>query len=417
MLSSINLKNLTAILILTSDNEINKIALQNIKKVISPDVYCVSRASDVINKQEMETLGADYVFMPSKIVATALARSLERAESLKRGNRLSKWLKEISGKKLAIVVHDNPDPDAIASAVALKEIATNFDVDATILYHGEIGHQENKAFVNLLAIELEKMDEHDISRFDKVALVDCTLPGSNNQLPPETPIGVVIDHHPTGEIEIEAEYADLRPNVGSTSTILTKYLQELNINIERELATALLYGIRTDTHDFKRNTDASDLSAASFLYPLSDHELLDQLERPSMSIETLDILGEAINSRQVIGSYLLSNVGNVRDRDALPQAADYLLNLEGIATTIAFGVSEDRIFISGRTNDIRINLGEVMKEAFGDEYAGGHATAAAAQIPLGVFSAAKDRQTLLRLVNESVVKKFLKVVGVEESEE
>lgn len=130
--------------------------MQNIKKVISPDVYCVSRASDVINKQEMETLGADYVFMPSKIVATALARSLERAESLKRGNRLSKWLKEISGKKLAIVVHDNPDPDAIASAVALKEIATNFDVDATILYHGEIGHQENKAFVNLLAIELEK---------------------------------------------------------------------------------------------------------------------------------------------------------------------------------------------------------------------------------------------------------------------
>ncbi|MCS3923997.1 nanoRNase/pAp phosphatase (c-di-AMP/oligoRNAs hydrolase) [Methanosalsum natronophilum] len=416
ILNQINLKNLTAVLILTSDNEINKTALKHIKKIISSDVYCVSRASDIINKNEMENLGADYVFLPSKIVATTLARSLERAESLKRGNRLSKWFKEITNKKLAIVVHDNPDPDAIASAVALKEIATNFDVDSTILYHGEIGHQENKAFVNLLAIELEKMDTYNINEFDKIALVDCTLPGSNNQLPPDTPISIVIDHHPTGEIEIEAEYADLRPNVGSTSTILTKYLQELNINIERELATALLYGIRTDTQDFKRNTDASDLSAASFLYPLSDHELLDQLERPSMSIETLDILGEAINNRQVLGSYLLSNVGSVRDRDALPQAADYLLNLEGIATTVVFGVSEEKIYISGRTNDIRINLGDVMKAAFGQEYSGGHANAAAAQIPLGVFSAAKDRQTLLRLVNESVVKKFLNVVGVEETE-
>ena len=135
-----------------------------------------------------------------------------------------------------------------------------------------------------------------------------------------------------------------------------------------------------------------------------------------MSIETLDILGEAIKNRQVIGSYLLTNVGSVRDRDALPQAADYLLNLEGISTSIVFGVSEDNIFISGRSNDIRVNLGEIMKRAFGED-AGGHATAAAGQIPLGVFSASKDRQTLLRLVNEAVVKKFLGVVGVEESNE
>jgi nanoRNase/pAp phosphatase (c-di-AMP/oligoRNAs hydrolase) len=135
-----------------------------------------------------------------------------------------------------------------------------------------------------------------------------------------------------------------------------------------------------------------------------------------MSIETLDVLGEAINNRQVIGSYLLSNVGSIRDRDTLPQAADYLLNLEGISTTIVFGVSEDKIFISGRSNDIRINLGDVMKRAFGEEAGGGHANAAAARIELGVFSAAKDRQTLLRLVNEAVVKRFLTAVGVEEDD-
>jgi nanoRNase/pAp phosphatase (c-di-AMP/oligoRNAs hydrolase) len=197
---------------------------------------------------------------------------------------------------------------------------------------------------------------------------------------------------------------------------MTKYLQQLNINISKTLSTALLYGIRTDTQDFKRKTDPADLSAASYLYPLSNHGILDQLEQPSMAIETLDVLGEAIRNRQVIGSYLLSNVGNIRDRDTLPQAADYLLSLEGISTTIVFGVTEDRIYISGRSNDIRVNLGEIMRQAFGED-AGGHATAAGAQIPLGVFSSTKDRQTLLRLVNEAVVKRFLSAVGVESAGE
>ena len=413
----INLKELTGILVLSSDNEANKKALENISHLELDDVYCVARASDAISLQEMDGLGADLVVMPSRLVARSVARSLGRAESLRRGNKLSQWFKGISGKDLAIVVHDNPDPDAIASALALQKIADSFDVRSSILYHGEIGHQENKAFVNLLGIDLNRMEEHDISEFDDIAMVDCAVPAANNMLSPGTHLGIVLDHHPLGEAEIDADFVDIRPNVGASATILTKYLQELNIEIESELATALLYGIRTDTLDFRRNTDSADLSAAAFLYPLADHEILDQLERPSMSIETLDILGEAIINRQVIGSYLLTNVGVVRDRDTLPQAADYLLNLEGVSTSIVFGVSEDRIFLSGRSNDIRVNLGEVLKRAFGDEAAGGHSNAAGAQIPLGVFSDIKDRQTLLRLVNEAVVKKFLNAIGVDETVE
>jgi len=377
----------------------------------------VARAPDVINMQEMEAMGADLVVMPPRMVAKSLSRSLERAEALHRGNKMAQWFEGIRNKKLGIVVHNNPDPDAIASALALQSIATSFEVNSDIIYHGEIGHQENKAFVNLLGIDLFRMKDIDIDSYDKIAMLDCAIPGANNPLPPNMSVGVIIDHHPIGDAEIDAEFIDIRPNVGASATILTKYLQELNIDIDSNLSTALLYGIRTDTLDFKRNTDSADLSAASYLYPLSDHDVLDQLERPSMSIETLDVLGEAINNRQVIGSYLLTNVGNIRDRDTLPQAADYLLNLEGISTSIVFGVSEDQIFISGRSNDIRVNLGDVMKRAFGAEAGGGHATAAAAQISLGVFSVSKDRQTLLRLVNEAVVKRFLGAVGVEETAE
>lgn len=416
LINQIDLKNVITILFLSSDNEANKKGIGNFKKIVSPEAHLFARASDIINKEEMEKLGADFVFIPSRLVATSLSRSLERAESAHRGSKLAQWMEGMGDKKLAIVIHDNPDPDAISSGLALKEIAGSFDVEANIIYHGKIGHQENKAFVNLLGIDLRKMEEHDPADFDEIALLDCSIPGVNNILPPNSYIGIVIDHHPIGDAELNADYVDIRPNFGATATIMTKYLQQLNVPISKTLATALLYGIRTDTQDFKRNTDPADLSAASYLYPLSDHDILDQLERPSMAIETLDVLGEAIRNRQVVGSYLLSNVGNIRDRDTLPQAADYLLSLEGISTTVVFGVTEDRIYISGRSNDIRINLGEIMRQAFGED-AGGHATSAGAQIPLGVFTATKDRQTLLRLVNEAVVKKFLNAVGVEEAGE
>lgn len=412
LINIIDLKNVVAILFLSSNNEANRKGIENFKKVVTPDIQIFSRASDIISKEKMEGLGSDYVFMPSKLVASSLSRSLERAESIHRGNRLARWLKGIKDKKLAIVIHDNPDPDAISSGLALKEIAKSLGVEANILYHGRIGHQENKAFVNLLGIDLSKMEDHDPDNFDEIALIDCSLPGVNNMVPLNSYVGIVIDHHPPGETEIKADYIDIRPNFGATATIMTKYLQQLNINISKTLATALLYGIRTDTQDFKRKTDPADLSAASYLYPLSNHGILDQLEQPSMAIETLEVLGEAIRNRQVLGSYLLSNVGNIRDRDTLPQAADYLLSLEGISTTVVFGVTEERIFISGRSNDIRVNLGEIMRQAFGED-AGGHANAAGAQIPLGVFSSTKDRQTLLRLVNEAVVKRFLSAVGVE----
>lgn len=415
ILDKINTKNIAAVMVLSSDSKANKTALSNIRNKVSHDAYCVSRASDTLDMQEMENLGANLVIIPPKVVAKSLARSLDRAESMQRGNKLVQWFNNLRGKTMGIIIHNNPDPDAISGALALQEIASTFDVQGDILYSGEIGHQENKAFVNLLDIELFKMEEADIIKYDKLALVDCSIPGFNNNLSSTIHIDAVFDHHPIGDAQIDAEFIDIRPHVGASATIMTKYLQELNIDVDKKLATALLYGIRTDTLDFKRNTDTSDLSAASFLYPLSDHSILDQLERPSMSTETLDVLGEAILNRQIYSGYLISNVGAIRDRDTLPQAADYLLNLEGVFTTLVFGVSDDTIYISGRSNDIRVNLGDVMKNSFGEGFGGGHATAAAAQVPLGVFSAAKDKQTLLKLVNESIVRRFLNSVGVEES--
>ncbi len=416
VLSELDIKNIESVFIVSSDIEANRKALEIIKKV-APDVQIVARANNYQQKEELEEAGADLVVLPSnlpiKAIASAIVQYIERITSVKLAQELKKLINTVGEGKMAIVVHDNPDPDAISSAMGLKEIASNVGVKAEILYRGKIGHHENKAFVNLLDIEMDRSKEFFASDYKKIALIECSIPGINNMLPHDTKISIVIDHHQTNVQEVKAEYVDIRPNIGATATIMTKYLQELEIPVKTELATALLYGIKVDTSDFRRNTDPEDLTAAAYLYPLANHDILSRIETPSRSTESIDILGEAIKNRRVKGSYLISNVGTIGDRDALAQAADYLLTLEGITTTLVFGLGEDRIYVSGRSRDDRVNIGKVMQDAFGEDKAGGHATLAGAQIPLGVFSGTKDKQTLLKLAEEAVVKRFLSVVGMQ----
>ncbi|MCX9081939.1 MAG: DHH family phosphoesterase [Candidatus Methanoperedens sp.] len=415
VISSLDIKNIQSVFIMSSDIEANKKALNFIRKE-APDVQVVARVNNYQEKEEMETAGADLVVLPSnlpiKAIASAIVQYIEKMKSVKLAQELKKLISTVGEGKLAIIVHDNPDPDAISSAMGLKEIADSVGVKADIIYKGVIGHHENKAFVNLLDVEMDHSKDFKSSDYKKIALIESSAPGVNNLLPQGTKVSIVIDHHQANIEDVEAEYIDIRPNIGATATIMTKYLQELEIPIKTELATALLYGIKVDTNDFRRNTDPADMTAAAFLFPLANNDILNRIESPSKSTESIDILGEAIKNRQVKGSYLISNVGTIRDRDTLAQAADYLLTLEGITTTLIFGLGEDTIYISGRSRDDRINIGKILADAFGADKAGGHAMLAGAQIPLGVFSGTKDKQTLLKLAEEAVVKRFLTVVGM-----
>ncbi len=417
VLARLDFKQLKSVFIMSSDIQANKNALAFIKKT-APDVQIVARAHDYQLKEEMEAAGADLVVLPSKLphkdIASAIVQYIERITSVKLAQELKKLISAVGEGRFAIVVHNNPDPDAISSAMGLKEIANSAGIKAEILYKGKIGHHENKAFVNLLDIELDATKAFRASDYKKIAMIECSVPGVNNMLPPETEVSIVVDHHQADIDDVKAEYVDIRPNIGATATIMTKYLQDLEIPIKTELATALLYGIKVDTDDFRRNTDPADLIAAAYLSPLANHDILSRIETPPRSVEEIDILGEAIKNKEIKGSYLISNVGTIRNRDTLAQAADYLLTLEGITTTIVFGLGEDHIYISGRSRDVRVNIGKVMREAFGEDKAGGHAALAGAQIPLGVFGGTKDKQTLLKLAEEVVVKRLFSVIGIQE---
>jgi nanoRNase/pAp phosphatase (c-di-AMP/oligoRNAs hydrolase) len=184
------------------------------------------------------------------------------------------------------------------------------------------------------------------------------------------------------------------------------------------VATALLYGIRAETLDFKRDTTPADLTAAAYLYPFADHDTLEQVESPSLSPETLDVLAEAIRNRRVSGSHLVSNAGFIRDKTAVAQAAQQLLNLEGITTTAVFAVADDTIHLAARSKDIRMNIGAVLSDAFGDiGEVKGHSTDAAVEIPLGIFTGIEingnNRETLLELTEQAVRTKLFQAMGVE----
>ncbi|MFW6153304.1 MAG: DHHA1 domain-containing protein, partial [Halobacteriota archaeon] len=371
--------------------------------------FIVVRASDPVSSEELRELGADVVINPPSVIAESALRSLEHGELEHLAQRLASILTAADGP-VGIVAGANPDPDTIASAAALSTIADHLGVEAEILYQGEMGHHENRAFANLLGIDLvEFADDADLDEFEVVALI-----GQRAEL---SRVDVLFDHEPL-ETELDVTFVDVRANMSSTSTILTKYVQEFDMPVTESVATALLFGIRSQTLDFKRDTTPADLTAAAYLYPFADHDILEQVESPSMSPETLDVLAEAIRNREVQGSHLISNAGFIHARDALTQAAQQLLNLEGITTVAVFGIDEDTIYIEAQSKDIRMNIGSVLEEAFGEVgEAGGHTTRASAEIPLGIFTGLdpeeEDRSAFLDLIEEAVSKKIYAAIGVD----
>jgi nanoRNase/pAp phosphatase (c-di-AMP/oligoRNAs hydrolase) len=310
------------------------------------------------------------------------------------------------GRELTIVCHNNPDPDCLASALALGRIAADAGIDERhILYSGDISHQQNRAFVNLLDVDLRPFDAERVSQRAEdslLAFVDHSIPGANNRVPEGTPVDVVVDHHPAEDVE--ARFVDHREAVGAAATILTEYVRDLELDIDESLATALLFAIRRETLDFLRGVTTEEYVAAGYLHERADRKLIRRLATPSVTGATLDAIATAIANRTTKGSVLISHVGRTTERDALPQAADYLATLEGVDTAIVFGITRDAIHLSARSPDPRIHVGDTLSDAFGDVgSAGGHHDVAGGEIPLGIFADYTDDDALLGDIVATVI--------------
>ncbi len=322
---------------------------------------------------------------------------------------------------LTVVCHDNPDPDCLASAVGLGTIAAAAGIDERhILYSGEISHQQNRALVNLLDIDLAPFRVEMVRNRPAdslLAFVDHSIAGENNQVPSGTDIDIVIDHHPVEDIS--ARFVDNQEAVGATATILTEYIRALPLEPTARVATALLFAIRRETLDFLRGVTRSEYEAAAYLHEYSESAMVRQLSTPAVSSATIDTISHAIENRRVTGSVLISQVGRTSERDALPQAADYLMNLEGIETTVVFGLVENTIQISARTTDSRVHMGSVLHDAFDDVgSAGGHREMAGGTIGLGIFSGyTTDDQQLMGIVDQVISARLRQSLNIDDSED
>ncbi|MBW9223883.1 NAD-binding protein [Methanothermococcus sp. SCGC AD-155-E23] len=423
-------KEADTVIILTNDPTANKKIVELIKE-LNPTAYLIARGipkyPDLYSGTQVNK-----VIYPVDCAAREIVSEIEKSKLRKRLMDLEKVIMDIKSKhgitidadnlkegvnnensiSFLILMHNNPDPDSIASAMALKRILERWRVRADIGYGGRIEFDENKAMINLLGIKLIPIEDIDINKYSGIAVVDTS---SSKLLPVnlDREIDILIDHHENGDLT--AKYMDIRPEIGATATIMLEYLNELGIIPKQDLATALYYAICSDTNYFRRKTSKKDFEAAGYLQDLMDPKILEMIENPEMDTETMEILARSVLNRKVVRSSIaLSYVGTVKNRGALAKAADFLLKMEGITTTFVFGISGSKIHISARTKDLRIDVGEIMRRAFGG---GGHQKAAAASIDLGIFESVSDKDSLRRLVEEAIQTKILEAMGISEEEE
>lgn len=278
-----------------------------------------------------------------------------------------------------VLVIINADPDAIASAMAVKRLLWRKVSEVAIAHFNRISRPDNLAMIQLTESGLLELDAVDRSGFNKFVIVDSQP--DHHECFSGVCYDAIIDHHPL--TSGDAPYADIRPNYGACSTILTEYLKSLKIKPSAKLAAALMLGIKTDTADFTRQASLKDIRAFQHLYKFADNNIVTKVERALITQEDLDFLGNAIKKRQVINNRAFYHAGNISKPDELVVVADFFLSIAGVNWSIISGVMDGRLIIVLRNDGLRKGAGNTAKEAFCKfGSAGGHKTMARAELEL-----------------------------------
>lgn len=298
----------------------------------------------------------------------------------------------VAGQKSSVLVctHDNPDPDAIASGYALGELLKAKTGATYALAHGGVlGRAENRAMVRLLKIPLVPFARVDPAGFDVVALVDTQPAHGNHPLTRELLAGkrlLCIDHHPARAWEAAVpDFADVGGEYGATSTMLTCYLATAEVPFDTPLATALFYGIKSDTRDLGREVADVDVWAYQHLIAHTDMSVVSAIEHPRLPRGYFATLSTAVRRARCVGEVVMCDLGEVYVPDLVAETADWLLLAEGIRWSIVIGEHDNDVYVSLRVSDRRFSAGKLVREvirSWPSGSAGGHGSMAGARVPL-----------------------------------
>jgi len=294
--------------------------------------------------------------------------------------RLEQLRKVVGGaERVALLLQDDPDPDGIASAIALRTVLGRNRATTPLFAFGETTRAENVAMLRLLDVSIERIDSESLRAFPCVALLDVQPAYFDARL---THAHIVIDHHPR-VATVDAEYSDLRCQYGATSTILTEYLEAAGADVSQRLATALLYGIKSDTLMLNRETGPADLRAFMSLYPLTNYNTLRRIERPEVPLAFAEFLARVLPRVRKQQGLLTLHVGTPDREEAIPQLADFCLQFEGTEWVVVSGKWQGALVMSVRNPGYVRSAGDVVRKLFGGiGRAGGHRSMAKAIVPL-----------------------------------
>ncbi len=331
--------------------------------------------------------------------------------SLPVRTKLERLLRVAKGRKQGLILtHDNPDPDSIAAACALKEILEQkAGVDTKVAYGGIIGRAENLAFVKVLKLPVLPVSQVVFDEFDLIALVDTQQSIGNHSLPPTQRADVVIDHHPLRDENTHPPLSDVGRDYGATSTLLVEYIRAARIELSKELATALYYGIKADTRDLDRQTGDPDIDSYLWLLPQIDREMLSMIEHPELPARYFQMYHQAIARAKVYSDAVITDLGEVYSPDMVAEVAERLSFLEGPRWSLAFGSFRSQLYLSVRVSDKRMRAGRLIRETLDGlpGTAGGHGSMAGARIPL---SGTREQRSALK---REVLRRLKKAFNVE----
>ncbi|MDJ0593158.1 MAG: bifunctional oligoribonuclease/PAP phosphatase NrnA [Pleurocapsa sp. MO_226.B13] len=352
-------------------------------------------------------------------------------------------LEQHRGEKQIVVIQDFPDPDALSSAWAYQLIAANYDIICDIVYGGTLSHQENIALVRLTGLPAKRIVngglKKDLGTYQGCVLVDSQ--GTNTQLYPIVeeagiPLIVAIDHH-SKQKDLEAEFVDLRPQTRATATILTQYIKQGMLEFDSsddnhvKCATALMHGLRSDTNRLMQAKE-EDFMAAAYLSRFYDSQLLNAVLQSARSRRVMDVIERALRNRIIKKNFSISGVGYLRydDRDAIPQAADFLVTEEDIHTAVVYGIvhneDDDKELVIGslRTTKLTLDPDEFIKETLGQDsqgrfFGGGRYMAGGFEIPIGFLNSFNDNSEYTKLKWEvfdtQIKQKLMRLVEPEDN--
>jgi nanoRNase/pAp phosphatase (c-di-AMP/oligoRNAs hydrolase) len=294
------------------------------------------------------------------------------------------------GKRVLIVPHDYPDPDALAAAAAFHVLlAERFGIASSIAFSGQVSRAENKELLRRMQCRWQFMDEVRATSRSIPAIVVDTTPWSRNVTIPAfvRPVGVIDHHQHSLRPSSSAMHVDIRAGAGATTTIAYEYLEAARADVPRWLASIMAYAIASETLDLSRDSEPADLDAYGALIARADLKIIGKIRHAPLPRAYYSHLQEAISNARRVGNVVWSHLRSVEQPEIIAEVADLLLRMEGMRWSFCTAYFNGGMMISLRSSQRGARCSHVLRSAvLSSGSAGGHHRMAAGYLPMGKLS-------------------------------